>query len=254
MLLHGCASLNPFHRAVLRGGVREDGLTVEEVIAAAGRSERVAYRWSARHDAGEPMLDPSSAPHRRPAGVPAKIERQVERLRRLRWTSTKIVAAFEMAVSTIGFLERAIAWFAARGVRVCQVMSDNGSAHQSAPFALWCSNIHVEHIRTRQPAPDQRKSRTAHPNHAREWAYVATYRSSTHRRHALPARLDYHNHERPHSALGHEPTKRPSQHLTNATGIHSQPDKSRGPCGQVSRGRHSLHCDASSEWRNRQTR
>ena len=39
----------------------------------------------------------------------------------------------------------------------------------------------------------------------REWSYAATYQSSDHRTHALPAWLDYYNNHRPHSALAHKP-------------------------------------------------
>jgi transposase InsO family protein len=38
----------------------------------------------------------------------------------------------------------------------------------------------------------------------REWAYAATYRTSEHRTRALPAWIDYYNHQRPHGALGHK--------------------------------------------------
>ena len=38
----------------------------------------------------------------------------------------------------------------------------------------------------------------------REWAYAASYRTSTHRARALPAWIDYYNHHRPHGALGHK--------------------------------------------------
>ena len=48
------------------------------------------------------------------------------------------VLADETATTTIGFVERAIAWFAQRGVQVRQLMSDNGAAYKSAPFATWC--------------------------------------------------------------------------------------------------------------------
>ena len=45
----------------------------------------------------------------------------------------------------------------------------------------------------------------------REWAYAATYRNSNHRHQALGPWLDYYNHQRPHSALGH---KTPASRLT----------------------------------------
>ncbi len=38
----------------------------------------------------------------------------------------------------------------------------------------------------------------------REWAYAASYRTSDHRTRALPAWIDYYNHQRPHGALGHK--------------------------------------------------
>src|ERR1700753_1525965 len=99
MLLHGNAKLTPFQRALLCDRVREEGWTVSEAAEAAGCAERTAYRWLGRHDAGESMSDRSSAPQRRPTRTPPRVEAQIERLRRLRWTSTRIAATLEMAVS-----------------------------------------------------------------------------------------------------------------------------------------------------------
>jgi transposase len=101
MLLHGNAKLTPFQRALLCDRVREECWTVGEAAEAAGCSERTAYRWLARHDAGEAMTDRSSAPHHRPTRTPPRTEARIERLRRLRWTSTRIAATLEMAVSTV---------------------------------------------------------------------------------------------------------------------------------------------------------
>jgi transposase InsO family protein len=298
MLLHGNARLSPFQRALVCERVRLEGWTVEEAADAAGCSQRTVYRWLERHDAGEAMTDRSSAPHHRPTRTPARVERQIERLRRLRWTSTKIAATLEMAVSTvcavlarlglnglwklgppeppnrycrrhagelvhldvkklgrfnrpghrvrgrgpgrrtfragwealhvcvddatrlayvevladekaattIAFVERAVVWFAQRGVRVSEVMSDNGAAYTSAPFAVWCSQHRIEHIRTQPYRPRTNgKAERFIQTMLREWAYAATYRSSEHRARALPAWIDYYNHQRPHSALGHKP-------------------------------------------------
>ena len=66
MLLHGNARLTPFQRALLCERVREEGWTVEEAADAAGCSERTVYRWLARRDAGESMMDRSSAPQSSP--------------------------------------------------------------------------------------------------------------------------------------------------------------------------------------------
>jgi transposase InsO family protein len=115
------------------------------------------------------------------------------------------VLADERAVTTIGFFERAVAWFAARGVRVQQVMSDNGAPYVSKPWATWCATHRVEHIRTRPYRPRTNgKAERFIQTMLREWAYAATYRSSEHRAQALPAWIDYYNHQRPHGALGHK--------------------------------------------------
>jgi transposase InsO family protein len=297
MRLHGNAKLTPFQRALLCMRVREEGWTVEEAATAAGCSERTAYRWLARHGAGEPMTDRSSAPHRRPTRTPSGVEAEIERLRRLRWTSTRIAATLELptstvcavlvrlglnrlwklgppeppnrycrrhagelvhvdvkklgrfrrpghrvlgrgpgrnqrgagweavhvciddatrlayvevladerAVTTIGFFQRAVAWFAERGVHVRQVMSDNGSPYISDAWATWCATHRVEHIRTRPYRPRTNgKAERFIQTMLREWAYAATYRTSEHRTRALPAWIDYYNHQRPHGALGHK--------------------------------------------------
>ena len=101
MQLHGNARLTPFQRALLCGRVREEGWTVADAADAAGCSERTAYRWLARHDAGEAMTDRSSAPRRVPGRTPPKTERAIERLRRLRWTSTRIAGELGLATSTV---------------------------------------------------------------------------------------------------------------------------------------------------------
>ena len=101
MRLHGNARLTPFQRALLCTRVREEGWTVEEAADAAGCSERTAYRWLARHDAGEPMTDRSSAPGRVPGRTPQSTQDVVEQLRRLRWTSTRIAGELGLPTSTV---------------------------------------------------------------------------------------------------------------------------------------------------------
>jgi transposase InsO family protein len=61
------------------------------------------YRWLARRRAGDvQLLDRSSAPKRVPRRTPKTVEALIERLRRLRFTSTRIAAELQMAVSTVG--------------------------------------------------------------------------------------------------------------------------------------------------------
>jgi transposase InsO family protein len=271
---------------------------VADAAEAAGCSERTAYRWLARHDAGDSMLDRSSAPRSRPGRTPLAVEAEIERLRRLRFTSTRIAATLglpastvcavlariglnrlsrlgpheppnrycrrhagdlvhldvkklgrftrpghrvtgrgpgahsgggrgweaihvcvddatrlayvevlpdELAVTTVAFLERAIAWFAERDVVVRQVMTDNGSPYRSRLWALFCTARGIDHIRTRPYRPRTNgKAERFIQTMLRECAYAATYRNSRHRSRALRPWLRYYNEQRPHGALGHK--------------------------------------------------
>ncbi len=53
----------------------------------------------------------------------------------------------------VGFLERALAWFATHGVHVERVMTDNGSAYVSRAFAALCARAGLRHLRTRPYTP-----------------------------------------------------------------------------------------------------
>src|SRR5215510_15633162 len=111
----------------------------------------------------------------------------------------------ERAETTVGFLERAVAWFAERGVAVHQVMSYNGSPYVSRAWAAWMHVHGVDHIRTRPYRPRTNgKAERFIQTLLREWAYAASYPSSDHRRAALPAWIRYYNEQRPHGALGHK--------------------------------------------------
>ena len=101
MRLHGNARLSPYSRDLMRRRVRHDGWTVAEAAEAAGCSERTCHRWLARFDAGEPLIDRSSAPRSVPARTPPATEALIEQLRRCRWTSTRIAAELDMATSTV---------------------------------------------------------------------------------------------------------------------------------------------------------
>src|SRR5262245_39615223 len=115
------------------------------------------------------------------------------------------VLADETATTSIGFLQRAIAWFAQHGITVQRVMTDNGSPYRSKAWAAYCAQPGVRHLRTRPYRPRTNgKAERFIQTMLREWAYAATYQSSTHRADALPAWLTYYNNRRPHSALGHK--------------------------------------------------
>jgi len=281
--------------------VLEERWKVSEVAAAFGVSERTVYRWLARwHGGDRRLVDRSSAPRRVPQRTPAAVEALIEKLRRLRLTSTRIAAELRMAVSTvgavlarlglnrlsrlappepanryerrrpgelvhldvkklgrfvrpghrvtgraapgataqdghgwefvhvavddysrvayveilaneqrttaIGFLERMVAWFAERGINVSEIISDNGACYRSSDFAAACTTLGIKHRRTRPYRPRTNgKAERFIQTMLREWAYGLVYRTSAQRALALTPWLSYYNHQRPHSALGHQP-------------------------------------------------
>jgi transposase InsO family protein len=111
----------------------------------------------------------------------------------------------ERAVTAVAFIARAVEWFAARGVRVLRIMSDNGSPYVSRHWATWCAHHHIRHLRTRPYRPRTNgKAERFIQTLLREWAYAASYPSSAHRRTTLNTWIDYYNNQRPHGALSHK--------------------------------------------------
>ena len=63
------------------------------------------------------------------------------------------VLADERRESAAAFLERAVAWYRARGIGVQRVMTDNGNAYRSSLYALACRRLGLRHLRTRPYRP-----------------------------------------------------------------------------------------------------
>jgi transposase InsO family protein len=125
----------------------------------------------------------------------------------------------EKAVTAVGFLRRAIAFYAARGITVQQLMTDNGSAYISSVHALACRALGLKHLRTRPYRPRtngkaERFIRTLLGG----WAYGAIYNTSRERNAALAAWIDFYNHRRPHGSLGRQPPAARLAQLNNAHG------------------------------------
>lgn len=120
----------------------------------------------------------------------------------------------ETAQSSIGFLARAVAWFADHGITIERVMTDNGAPYVSTRWASWCADHDIRHLRTRPYRPRTNgKAERFIQTMLREWAYATSYQSSQHRHDVLPTWLTYYNNQRPHSALGH---KTPASRITRA--------------------------------------
>jgi len=111
----------------------------------------------------------------------------------------------ETAIVAVAFLRRAIAHFAAFGIRVERVMTDNGSAYRATIHSLACRALGIKHLRTRpyRPRTNGKAERFIRTLLA-GWAYGAIYRNSSERRHALPGWLDHYTRRRPHRSLGRQ--------------------------------------------------
>lgn len=112
----------------------------------------------------------------------------------------------ERTACASAFLQRTIAWFSARGVRVQGLLTDNGSCYRSHSFNRVCQRLGLRHIRTRPYRPRTNgKAERFIQTLLREWAYRRPYHSSAQRTERLVRYLDYYNHRRPHASLKKEP-------------------------------------------------
>jgi transposase InsO family protein len=113
----------------------------------------------------------------------------------------------ERAATVVGFTERALTWYAERGIHAQRLMTDNAWVYTRSPRLRTLLADHgVRHL-TIQPHRPQTNGKIErfHQTMAREWAYGLTYRSSTHRAEALPHWLNHYNEQRPHSSIGNRP-------------------------------------------------
>jgi transposase InsO family protein len=125
----------------------------------------------------------------------------------------------ETAVTAIGVLRRAVSWYAARGVTVERVLSDNGSAYKSHAWRDACTELGIRAKKTRPYRPQTNgKIERFHRTLADGWAFGRHYNSESARRNALPAWLHAYNHHRPHTAIGKVP---PITRLINLPGQYS---------------------------------
>jgi len=124
----------------------------------------------------------------------------------------------ENAINCVAFLDRAVAWFADRGIPVEQVMTDNGSCYVSSAHADSCHKLGLRHLRTRPYRPRTNgKAERFIQTLQNEWAYGRAYTSSTERSANLPTWLNHYNYRRPHGSLSHRPPAARLRELTGTT-------------------------------------
>ncbi len=132
------------------------------------------------------------------------------------------VLADEKAVTAIGFLRRAVAFYRAHGITVERLMTDNGSAYRSTVHAIACRALRIRHIRTRPYRPRTNgKAERFIRTMLGGWAYGAIYRSSRERTATLSGWLEFYNWRRPHGSLGKRPPGTRLAELNNVVGSYS---------------------------------
>ena len=108
--------------------------------------------------------------------------------------------------SAVEFLKAAVAHYAALGVTIKRLITDNGSAYRSRLFAKTCQALGIKHTFTKPYRPQTNgKAERFIQTCLREWAYARVWANSHERTAWLPAFLSYYNARRPHSALGYRP-------------------------------------------------
>lgn len=116
----------------------------------------------------------------------------------------------ETGPTTAAFLARALAFYAARGIRIRRLLTDNGGNYRSRIFRRVVEQQRLSHRRTRPYTPRtngkaERFIRTL----LHEWAYAQAYRTSADRTRALAPYLYYFTTRRKHFGLhGQTPAQR----------------------------------------------
>ena len=114
------------------------------------------------------------------------------------------ILADETKESACDFWRRAHTFFAAAGITVRRVLTDNGSCYRSHDW--------------RDTLPTAGKVERFNRTMLEEWAYAKPYLSETERREAFPGWLHFYNHHRGHTALGGNP---PASRVPNLCGQYS---------------------------------
>jgi transposase InsO family protein len=109
----------------------------------------------------------------------------------------------ERAASAAQFLRNTHAYFAALGVRLKAVLTDNGAAFRSKDFRDACHQLGLKQRFTRAYRPQTNgKAERFIQSALREWAYAFTYQHSVERTAALDAWIHHYNWHRPHQGIG----------------------------------------------------
>jgi transposase InsO family protein len=222
-------------RAVI--GLRRLRMTGDEIAACLSMAPRTVSRILAREGMGRlRSLDPTEPANRYETPRPGQLVHiDVKKLGRIdrvghRVTGTRVgqrkgagwervhvavdgatrlayceVLGDEQKETACGFLRRAVSWFAAQGIVVERILTDNGSAYRSHLHRQACVELGVRHSRTRAYRPRTNgKAERFIKTLTERWAYGAIYGSSAERTATLSSWLRFYNHHRPHASLNRQ--------------------------------------------------
>ena len=168
--------MTPRHRLRLARLIVEDSWPISRAVAAFRYRGRVEGRRNRAATPGKPRNR-----HHNPILGTAFVHTVLDDHSRVAYAE---VHDDETAATAIGVLRRAVSWFAARGVAVERVLSDNGPAYRSRAWRDSCQALCIKPCRTRPYRPQT------------NW-------------------LHEYSHHRPHTATGRRP---PISRLTNLSG------------------------------------
>ncbi len=126
------------------------------------------------------------------------------------------ICADERKDTATAFWARAQAWFAAAGITIERVMTDNGSCYRSFAWRDALATAGITHKRIRPYRPQTNgKAERFNRTLLDEWAYARPYQSEAQRRAAFAPWLHTYNHHRGHTALKGLP---PASRVPNLSG------------------------------------
>jgi transposase InsO family protein len=116
------------------------------------------------------------------------------------------ILADEQGPSAATFLRLAVSYYAAMGVVIREVLTDNGACYRSEAFEQTCRDLGLIHRYTRPYTPRTNgKAERFIQTALREWAYARVYGTSEQRARELPRWLHAYNWHRPHMSLAGQP-------------------------------------------------
>ncbi|MGW1171566.1 IS481 family transposase [Streptomyces sp. NPDC002550] len=125
----------------------------------------------------------------------------------------------ETAPTCAGFLTRATAWFAAQGITVERVLTDNAWAYSKNTWRQTCHQLGISPRWTRPWRPQTNgKVERFHRTLLEEWAYQRPYTTDAERQAAFPDWLDWYNYHRPHTGISGQT---PASRVTNLSEQHT---------------------------------